>query len=820
MSEKKIKATGKLDNSMDIPTEAIEIPTLAMRGMVMFPNMILHFDVAREKSIRALHASMNADRKIFLVAQKDALDEDVEVDNLYKIGVVAEIRQIVRSENDRLRVVVEGLYRAKVIDFTEDTPFLISAITHYPLKRMSADKESIEAKVRILKDSFSEYGDLSPTMPNELLSEILLSDDAVELAEFIAGNMQFGFVEKQKILEESQPFKRLDLLIDVLSKEVEILKIEIDIQEKVRTQMDKNQRDYYLREQIKALKDELNGGDSEENEIEAYRKKIRELKLDKDSEEKLLKQIDKLEFLSINSQEGTVIRTQLDSILEIPFNKFTKDRIDVEKARKILDKDHYGLKRVKERILETLAVKKMAGDTAGQIICLLGPPGIGKTSIARSVAEAMGKKYVRLSLGGVRDEADIRGHRKTYLGAMPGRIIASLKQAQSLNPLMLLDEIDKLGSDHRGDPSAAMLEVLDSEQNKAFRDHYIEIPVDLSQVFFIATANNRETIPPPLLDRMEIIELTSYTREEKFHICKNHLIPKQIKKHGILSQQLSIENNAIYGIIDNYTREAGVRTLERMIAKICRKCDMKFAVKDAPEKIKIKAKDLSEYLGTPRFKDDEKPKEDLVGIANGLAWTSVGGEMLQAEVAVLNGKGENKMTGSLGDVMKESVSTAVTCIRSRTGKYGIDNDFYKTKDIHIHFPEGAVPKDGPSAGITICTAMVSALTDIPVRHDVAMTGEITLRGNVLPIGGLREKTMAAYKQGMKKVIIPFANIPDLDEVEDIVKENIEFIPAKTIDTVLKNALCKLPNNDQCKAVSEEKTVVIKEDRDSKVKEYF
>ena len=820
MSEKKTNTTEMLNEEKKQVGDIIEIPALAMRGMVMFPNMILHFDVAREKSIRALHAAMNMDRKILLVAQKDAIEEDIDTKQIYKVGVVAEIRQIVRADNDRLRVVVEGLYRAKALQYTEEKPFIVANIKDYPLKRITASRDTVEASLRTLKNYFSEYCDLSPTMPDELVAEILMTDNPVELVEFIAGNMPLAFLQKQAILEESQPYKRLDLLIDILSNEVEILKLEIDIQEKVKSQVDKNQKEYYLREQIKVLKDELNGGDSEENEILAYRKKILALGLDEKSEEKLIKEIDKLEFLSINSQEGSVIRAHLDSILELPFGKFTKDKIDVVKAEKILDKDHYGLKKVKERILETLAVKKMAGDTAGQIICLLGPPGIGKTSIARSVAEAMGRNYVRLSLGGVRDEAEIRGHRKTYLGAMPGRIIAAMKQADAINPLMLLDEIDKLGSDQRGDPASAMLEVLDSEQNKAFRDHYIEIPFDLSHVFFIATANNRETIPAPLLDRMEIIELTSYTREEKFHICKNHLLPKQIKKHGIKPRQLKLTDEAIFTIIDNYTREAGVRTLERMCARICRKADMKFVMEDAPKTIKVSPEDLQEYLGTARFKEDEKPKEDLVGIANGLAWTSVGGELLQAEVAVMSGKGENKMTGSLGDVMKESVSTAVTCIRTRATKYGIDESFYKTRDIHIHFPEGAVPKDGPSAGITICTAIVSALTDIPVRHDVAMTGEITLRGNVLPIGGLREKTMAAYKQGMKKVIIPYANLGDLDEVEDIVKENVEFIPAKTIDTVLQNALCRLPSPDQRKVCIEDKNVIIPENTDAPIKDYF
>ena len=771
---------------------AEEMPVLALRGLVLFPNMVLHFDVGREKSILALNETVNNGRKLFLVAQKDLQDDDPDVSRLFQVGVVAEVRQIVRVQPETLRVLVEGKYRARLMSVTQKTPFLSGLVETYPTKSRTGSRSGCEALVRTAKDLFQEYSGLVPKMPKEILLNVMSSEDPLYLSEYITGNLQLDYQEKQKILEESSVAKRMEMLIRLLEEENEILGLEQNIQEKVREQMDKNQREYYLREQMKAISEELGEGDGGYEELDSYRERILALKLPEESEKKLLKELDKLSKMPPNSQEGSVIRGYLDTVLDLPWNVYTKDKIDISKARRFLDQEHYGLTKVKERILETLAVRKLAPDIKGQIICLVGPPGVGKTSIAKSIAQSMGRKYVRLSLGGVRDESDIRGHRKTYVASMPGRIINAIKLAGSSNPLMLLDEIDKMGNDYRGDPSSAMLEVLDSEQNYAFRDHFLEIPYDLSRVFFIATANDRSAIPAPLQDRMEIIELSSYTREEKMQIARRHLVAKQRKRHGLTQKQLSIPEKTLYAIIDYYTREAGVRTLERNIAAICRKAAMKVVAEGADVHIRVTTQNLEEFLGPKKFRDDDMLHADQVGITNGLAWTSVGGEMLQVEAAVMEGSGKNQFTGSLGDVMKESVAAAITYIRTVADEYGISETFYKDKDIHIHFPEGAVPKDGPSAGITTCTALVSALSGIPVRHDVAMTGEITLRGRVLPIGGLREKTMAAYKYGMKQVVIPAGNLPDLEEVDPVVKEAIQFIPAETMETVLRTALLRYP----------------------------
>ena len=779
------------------------IPMLALRGLVLFPNMVLHFDVGREKSILALNEVMTKSRKLFLVAQKDIRDDDPNPSQLYQVGVVAEVRQIIKTQSDNLRVLVEGLYRAKIVEVSNEDPFFEAVVEQLPLKRGRILKTALsDALMRTVKDLFEEYCYLTPKMPKELMTNVLMTEDPVYLAEYIGGNIPLKVEEKQKILEESSPVKRLEILAKALETENEILSLEHDIHDRVRDQIDKNQREYYLREQLKAISSELGEGENTVDEVEDYQKRITALKLDKESEEKLLKEADRLLKMPSNSHEAGVIRGYLDTILALPWNKYTKDKIDIAKARKLLDKEHYGMAKVKERILEMLAVRKLAPDIKGQIICLVGPPGVGKTSIARSIAKSMGRKYVRMSLGGVRDESDIRGHRKTYIGSMPGRIITSIKQAGSANPLLLLDEVDKLGSDFRGDPSSALLEVLDSEQNYAFRDHFIEVPFDLSQVLFIATANDLDAIPGPLADRMEIIRLSSYTREEKFNIAKNHLLPKQLARHGLKPKQLKIEDDTLYALVDFYTREAGVRTLERNIASLCRKAAKQLVEKNST-RIVIAAAGLEGYLGPKKYHDDFLLKEDQVGITNGLAWTSVGGEMLQVEAAVMEGSGKNLFTGSLGDVMKESVSAAITFIRSRAEQYGVDKDFYKTKDIHIHFPEGAVPKDGPSAGITTCTALVSALSGRPVRHDVAMTGEITLRGRVLPIGGLREKTMAAYKNGIKTVIIPEANRPDLADIDPVVAAAIEFIPVSDMDAVLSVALVpprEEKNTNKSKAV--------------------
>ncbi len=770
---------------------ALDMPMLILRGLVLFPQMVLHFDVGREKSILALNAVMEGDRKIFLVAQKDLRDDEPQPENIYKVGVVAQVKQIIKSQGGTWRVLVEGLYRGKLLKVSQSEPYFQGEVIPFPLKTTrSIHSAMCDALMRTVKDLFEEYCYLTPRMPRELVINALVSDDPVHLAEYIAGNIQMEVEDKQAVLSQSDPLKRLEILARVLEEENDILSLEADIQEKVKGQIDKNQREYYLREQLRVISNEL-GEDDPQEEINEYREKIEKLKLSDEIREKLLKEVDRLSKLPSNSNEASVSRGYLDSVLELPWGKFTTDKIDIKKAKTLLDKEHYGMEKVKERMLELLAVRKLAPDIKGQIICLVGPPGVGKTSIAQSIAKAIGRKYVRIALGGVRDESDIRGHRKTYIGSMPGRIINAIKLAGSQNPLMLLDEVDKLGNDYRGDPSSALLEVLDGEQNKAFRDHFIEVPFDLSNVLFIATANTLDTIPGPLRDRMEIIELSSYTREEKFQIAKRYLLPKQLKRNGLTASKVKVTDDALYALIDNYTREAGVRNLERQIASLMRKSAKKIVAGEA-KRVTIQDGNIVSYLGPKKFKPELIQQHDEVGLVNGLAWTSVGGEMLQVEVAIMDGSGKLELTGSLGDVMKESAHAAVSYIRAHWERYGVEHDFYKTKDIHIHVPEGAVPKDGPSAGVTITTALVSALSGIPVHREVAMTGEITLRGRVLPIGGLREKTMAAYRAGIKTVVIPEDNVPDLEEVEPVVKEHIQFIPAEKIDTVLETALIGKP----------------------------
>ena len=772
--------------------QILRLPAIAIRGLVMFPKMVLHFDVARKKSVLALNHAMKGNQKIFLVTQKNSRIENPEKDDLYSVGVVAKVKQILKAQGDTIRVVVEGIYRARMNELIRTDPFYEVMCTEMPMMPVEDAKQlTLDAYMGVVKDLFEEYCYYAPKMPKDLIINIIGSEDPIYVSEYLAQNLGFALEDKQQILEESSIRKRLEKLASLLRREAEILSIERTIAERVRDQVDKNQKEYYLREQLKAIHAELGDEEDEGNEIEAYRQKLKEINPDEETEKKITEEINKLSKMAFNTQEAMVSRNYLDTVFSLPWNVITEDKLDVNAAQEKLDADHFGLKKVKERILELLAVRKLEPNIKGQIICLVGPPGVGKTSIAKSVAEAMGKKYVRMSLGGVQDEADIRGHRKTYIGAMPGRIVSALKQAGSMNPLMLLDEIDKLGSNYKGDPSAALLEVLDAEQNFAFRDHYLEVPLDLSNVLFFATANDPSGIPGPLYDRMEIIDLTSYTREEKFQIAKRHLIPKQIKRHGLNGRNCRFYDETVYSLIDHYVREAGVRTLERNIASLCRK-SAKMIVSGERKSCYINEKLLEKMLGPQKFKDDDLDKENLIGVVNGLAWTSVGGEILQAEVAVVDGTGKIELTGSLGDVMKESAKTAVTCVRSMCDKYEIQKDFYSKKDIHIHFPEGAVPKDGPSAGVTITTALVSALTGIPVRHDVAMTGEITLRGRVLPIGGLREKTMAAYRNGMKTIIIPAANEADLYEVEQIVKDNVKFVVAKEISTVLETALLPMP----------------------------
>lgn len=776
---------------MGTRAETKTMPMLAVRGLVIFPNTVVHFDVSRERSELALKAAMSDDRLIFLDAQIDNTVENPSKNDMYKIGTVAEIRQILKTPDKITRVLVEGKYRAKLMKIDQNEPYLTAVIKKLP-NYIECQNEEVEldAVVRATRSTFEHYSHLVPKMPKELVNAIMDEKDPAKFFDTIVSNVPLPVEDKQDLLEEDYLVSKLGMLLAMLSREVEILDIEYSIQSKVREQIDDGQREYYLREQMRAISSQL-GEDDTYDELDEYDQKIKALHLEQASEEKLLREVTRLSKMSPSSQDYAVLRNYLDTVLELPWNNFSEETADIDRAQFILDSDHYGLKKVKERIVENIAVRELKPDIKGQIICLVGPPGVGKTSIGKSIAKALGREYVRVSLGGIKDESDIRGHRKTYVGAMPGRIITALKQAGTANPLILLDEIDKMSNDMRGDPSSAMLEVLDSEQNNAFRDHYIEIPFDLSKVLFVTTANTTETIDAPLLDRMEVIELTSYTREEKFHIAKEHLIPKQLKAHGIKASQLKLNDAAIYVLIDNYSREAGVRKLERLIASLCRKA-AKVIVSGEAAKVSVTPRNIEKYLGVRKYVDGDLAKKDEIGVVNGLAWTSVGGVIMPLEAIVLNGKGNVEVTGSLGDVMKESSKIAVSYVRSVADKYGIAPDFYKEKDIHIHAPEGATPKDGPSAGVTMTTALVSALSGIPVRHDVAMTGEITLHGKVLPIGGLREKTMAAYKAGMKDVIIPAANKADLEEVDDVVKEGLNFIFAEKLTDVLDNALAKKP----------------------------
>lgn len=768
--------------------QQIILPAMAMRGVVVFPDEPLHFDVGREKSILALKKAVETDRRIFLVTQKEIADEDPDMSRLYKIGVVATIEQMLKGADNAIRVLVSGAYRAKLIRL-EDGSYLtatVEPILEKPRKAMNVEKET--AFVRLIKEAFSRFASVFSQIPKELENLVYEQEDLETLIRLIISQVPFSYTDKQLILEENSLEKKAKQMNVILERETEIFTYENDMYNQVRANIDERQREIFLREQQRVIAEQLGEYDPEEAEASEYEQKIVSFhNMSDEVKQKLLKEVEKLNKMPSMSQEAAVIRGYLDTCLELPWDKYTKDKVDIKKARAKLDHDHYGMQKVKERVLEILAVRKLAPDMRGQIICLVGPPGVGKTSIARSIAEAIGRKYVRISLGGVRDESDIRGHRKTYIGSMPGRIINALVQAKSRNPVFLLDEIDKMGNDFKGDPSAAMLEVLDSEQNSAFRDHYIEVPFDLSEVLFITTANTLDTIPAPLLDRMEIIELSSYTREEKYQIAKRHLVKKQMKKHGLTAKQLKISDEVLYDLIDYYTRESGVRKLERQIAALCRKA-AKEIVEEQNTAVKITEENLEAMLGPKKYRPDTIEKENQVGVVNGLAWTAVGGEMLEVEVSVLDGTGKLELTGSLGDVMKESAKTAISFVRSVAGDYHIATDFYKTKDIHIHVPEGAVPKDGPSAGVTITTALVSALSGAAFKHDYAMTGEVTLRGRVLEIGGLREKSMAAYRAGVKTVLIPKGNVADLAEIDDIVKENITFIPCDNVRQVLSEAL--------------------------------
>ena len=776
------------------------LPVIAMRGLTVFPRMNTSFDIERAISVRALERAMENGEEIFLVTQRELGTELPEEKDLYEIGTVARVTQILRISERVLRVMMEGSCRARLKRLWQREPFLQAQAELIDEPALPRQGRRTEAMLRQTYASFTEYAELTQKLPDEVYAAILSTNDPGYLADFIAQQINLRYQDKQEILNELRPLPRLQRMNEILRREIEVTAMEQDIESKVRSRVGQIQKDMILREQIKVLQNEIGEG-GEDEELDAYRAKIAAAHLPEETEKKLLKDVDKLARQPFGSAEASVLRNYLDTCMEMPWGVETKERASVDAARKILDRDHYGLQKVKERILEFIAVRQLNPEAKGQILCLVGPPGVGKTSIALSVAKAMNRKVARLSLGGVRDEADIRGHRKTYIGAMPGRIIEAIIRSGSMNPLLVLDEVDKMASDVRGDPASALLEVLDSEQNYAFRDHYLEIPVDLSRVMFIMTANTTDTIPRPLLDRMELIELPSYTDEEKVRIAQQYLLPKERKANGLTASNLRVEENALRALIARYTRESGVRSLERQLAKLCRKAAMQIAAGDV-KRISITEKNLTGILGTPRVTQERIPEKDLIGVVNGLAWTEVGGEILPVEVGVMDGSGKLELTGNLGDVMQESCRAALSCLRQRAQELGIAPDFYKTKDIHIHFPEGAIPKDGPSAGIAIATAVLSALTNRAVHRDIAMTGEITLRGRVLPIGGLREKTMGALRAGVHTVILPKDNEKDLSDIDPNVRERLRFVPVETVDAVFAEALVlpekcavSVPRND-------------------------
>ncbi|CDF59443.1 endopeptidase La [Thermobrachium celere] len=764
----------------------VKLPLIPLRGLTIFPHMVLHFDVGRQKSIAALEEAMVNDQTILLVTQKDLKVEDPTFDDIYKIGTVSKIKQILKLPGDSIRVLVEGLNRAEVLEFTKTEPYFEAKALVFEEKKVNVNVE-IEAIMRQVIDEFEEYISLNPTIPEDVLATVIDIDDPSKLSDVITSYLIIKQENRQELLEAIEPKERLTKLLEILAREIEILKIERKISAKVKKKIDRMQKEYYLREQLKVIQEELGDRDGIQAEIEEYKKKIEKAKMPKEAKEKALYELSRMERLGAQSPETGVIRTYLDWVVNLPWSKETKDEDDIKKVREVLEKEHFGLEDVKERILEYLAVTKLNKSMKGPILCLVGPPGVGKTSIAKSIANSLGRKFVRMSLGGVRDEAEIRGHRRTYIGAMPGRIINGMKQAGSKNPVFLLDEIDKMSSDFKGDPADALLEVLDAEQNHSFRDHYLELPFDLSKVLFITTANTLDTIPRPLLDRMEVIELSGYTDEEKLHICKDYLIPRQMKENGIKEGILSISDKAIKDVINLYTRESGVRNLERKIGTICRKAAIELLEK-GDKRIKITQQNLSKYLGIPRYKYEEMNKKDQIGVVMGLAWTAYGGDTLPVEVIPMAGSGKLELTGKLGDVMKESARAGYSFVRAHAKEFNIDEEFYKNTDIHIHVPEGAVPKDGPSAGVTMITAMVSALSKIPVRSDVAMTGEITLTGRVLPIGGVKEKTLAAYRAGIRTVILPMDNKKDIEKIPENIKRKIEFKFVERVEEVLDIAL--------------------------------
>ncbi|MDA8097282.1 MAG: endopeptidase La [Clostridia bacterium] len=768
------------------------LPLLPLRGILVFPYMVIHLDVGREKSVKAIEQAMSQDRYIFLATQKEAQTDSPEIEDIYEVGTVAEVKQLLKLPGGTIRVLVEGIARARIISYLQEDPYFNVEIEQYA--EVFAKTTELEALMRTLVQQFEQYVKLSKRIPPETVVSVVNIDEPGRLADIVASHLPLRIEDKQSVMEAIEIDERLEHLCGVLARELEIVELERRINVRVRKQMEKTQKEYYLREQIKAIQRELGEKDERVAEGEEYREKIAALKLPKEVEEKAIKEVERLEKMPPMAAEATVVRNYLDWLVALPWTKGTRDRLDINAAQIILDEDHYGLEKVKERILEYLAIRKLSKKMKGPILCFVGPPGVGKTSLGKSIARALERKFVRISLGGVRDEAEIRGHRRTYVGALPGRVIQGMRTAGSKNPVFLLDEIDKMSMDFRGDPSAALLEVLDPEQNNAFSDHYIEMPFDLSNVMFITTANVNYSIPRPLLDRMEVIYISGYTEEEKVEITVRHLIPKQLKEHGLTDKTLSISENAVRRIIREYTRESGVRNMERQIAALCRKTAKEIVAKKA-KRVRVTMRNIEQYLGIPRYRYGVAELVDQVGVATGLAWTEVGGDTLAIEVTVCNGKGGLVLTGKLGEVMRESAQAGYSYVRSRAAKLEIDVSFNEKVDIHVHVPEGATPKDGPSAGITIATALASALSGRMVRHDVAMTGEITLRGRVLPIGGLKEKLLAAHRGGIKTIIVPDANRKDLEEIPANVKSQLEFVLVEHMDQVLEAALVKEESND-------------------------
>ncbi|MDW7660083.1 MAG: endopeptidase La [Bacillota bacterium] len=772
---------------METENKVINLPLIPLRGLSIFPYMVLHFDVGRKKSIKALEAAMAKDQRIFLTTQFDIDNDSPESTDFYKVGTICKIKQMLKLPGDAIRVLVEGIQRAEVELITEEEPYFRVEVKTY-LDSLEIDKET-RALMRSAISAFEKYIAISNRVSPDVILSVSAIDEPGRLSDIIAAQITLKTEQKQELINAIDVKERLEHLLKILLTEIEILEVEKNINDKVKNQINKSQKEYYLREQIKAIRDELGEEEAQEDEIEVMRKQLKKLRLSKKIEKKVSNEIDRYSRLSPSSAESGVIRSYVNWILDLPWKKETKDEIDLVKAQAILDEDHFGLESVKERVVEYLAVRDLTHSMKGPIICLVGPPGVGKTSIAKSIARSLNREFVRMSLGGVRDEAEIRGHRRTYIGAIPGRIINGIKEAGTKNPVFLFDEIDKVSSDFRGDPASALLEVLDPEQNKEFTDHYLEVPFDLSKVMFITTANSLMTIPRPLLDRMEVIQVSGYTEYEKLNIAKKYLVPKEMEEHGMAKSSLSLSDEALLELIRKYTRESGVRELERKIANICRKAAVR-VVKGEVKTVRITDKNVDKYLGKSKYHYDLIAEEDQIGIVTGLAWTTVGGDTLSIEVNTMKGKGKLQLTGQLGDVMKESAQAGLSYIRTIAAKYGIEENFYETLDMHVHIPEGAIPKDGPSAGITMATAMISALSGIPVNRFVAMTGEITLRGRVLPIGGFKEKALAAKRAGIKKILFPYENLKDLEDIPETIKKEIEFVAVKSMDEVLEHALVK------------------------------